>query len=189
MEVSPEKARAKAEHAGRTYYFCCQGCQKKFESEPLRYLANVAVSGLVTLPPKSPAEPASGQAAVKAAKIQAPTKAPAAEYTCPMHPEVSQAMPGDCPKCGMALDPTAAAIPSATTEYICPMHTEIVRPEPGTCPVCGMALEPRVVTAVEPPNPELESMTQRFWVALFLTVPVVIAAMGEELSIAPLTNL
>ena len=27
-----------------------------------------------------------------------------ARYTCPMHPEVRQAAPGDCPKCGMALE-------------------------------------------------------------------------------------
>jgi len=26
-------------------------------------------------------------------------------YTCPMHPEVNQDHPGDCPKCGMALEP------------------------------------------------------------------------------------
>jgi Cu+-exporting ATPase len=26
-------------------------------------------------------------------------------YTCPMHPEVQQDKPGDCPKCGMALEP------------------------------------------------------------------------------------
>ena len=26
-------------------------------------------------------------------------------YTCPMHPEIEQAQPGDCPKCGMALEP------------------------------------------------------------------------------------
>jgi Cu+-exporting ATPase len=26
-------------------------------------------------------------------------------YTCPMHPEVQQERPGDCPKCGMALEP------------------------------------------------------------------------------------
>ncbi len=25
------------------------------------------------------------------------------EYTCPMHPEVIQNKPGDCPKCGMEL--------------------------------------------------------------------------------------
>jgi len=26
-------------------------------------------------------------------------------YTCPMHPEVQQERPGDCPKCGMSLEP------------------------------------------------------------------------------------
>ncbi|WP_306536494.1 heavy metal translocating P-type ATPase [Geobacter sp.] len=28
-----------------------------------------------------------------------------AVYTCPMHPEIEQDHPGDCPKCGMALEP------------------------------------------------------------------------------------
>ena len=31
-----------------------------------------------------------------------------AEYTCPMHPEVRQIGPGNCPKCGMALEPVLA---------------------------------------------------------------------------------
>ena len=26
-------------------------------------------------------------------------------YTCPMHPEIRQDKPGDCPKCGMPLEP------------------------------------------------------------------------------------
>jgi len=30
-------------------------------------------------------------------------------YSCPMHPEVQQDHPGDCPKCGMALEPKAGA--------------------------------------------------------------------------------
>lgn len=32
----------------------------------------------------------------------------ATQYTCPMHPEVIQAYPGSCPKCGMALEPVIA---------------------------------------------------------------------------------
>ncbi len=30
-----------------------------------------------------------------------------ATYTCPMHSEVRQSQPGDCPKCGMHLVPAA----------------------------------------------------------------------------------
>jgi P-type Cu+ transporter len=35
-----------------------------------------------------------------------PAWKPAAKtiYTCPMHPEIEQDHPGDCPKCGMALN-------------------------------------------------------------------------------------
>ena len=31
-------------------------------------------------------------------------------YTCPMHPEVQQEHPGECPKCGMALEPRQATV-------------------------------------------------------------------------------
>ena len=31
-----------------------------------------------------------------------------AEYTCPMHPQVRQRGPGNCPLCGMALEPVLA---------------------------------------------------------------------------------
>ncbi len=34
--------------------------------------------------------------------------APGAIYTCPMHPEVEQDHPGECPLCGMALEPRGA---------------------------------------------------------------------------------
>jgi Cu+-exporting ATPase len=33
-------------------------------------------------------------------------------YTCPMHPEVEQDHPGDCPKCGMALEPKTVSAPT-----------------------------------------------------------------------------
>ena len=56
-------------------------------------------------------------------------------------------------------------------QYTCPMHPEIVRDAPGSCPICGMALEAMSQQA-EVANPELTSMTRRFWVGLALTLPL-----------------
>ncbi len=107
------------------------------------------------------------------------------KYTCPMHPDVLRDAPGSCPKCGMALEPvTPTGAAKAPTEYTCPMHPQIVRSEPGNCPICGMALEPR--TAVAEENPELKDMRRRFWVALALTIPVLVLAMGEYIPGWPL---
>src|SRR5512139_2783382 len=76
-------------------------------------------------------------------------------FTCPMHPEIRQDGPGNCPKCGMALEPAAPAAAATRTEWVCPMHPEIVRAAPGNCPICGMGLEPRIATVAEEENPEL----------------------------------
>ncbi len=40
----------------------------------------------------------------------------AAEYTCPMHPEIRQARPGVCPKCGMAFEPAGISTENANPE-------------------------------------------------------------------------
>ncbi|MFP3940949.1 MAG: copper-transporting P-type ATPase, partial [Thermoanaerobaculia bacterium] len=87
--------------------------------------------------------------------------------------------PGDCPKCGMALEPETPTAPATKVEYTCPMHPEVVREGPGSCPKCGMALEPRTVTAEEEENPELVDMTRRFWVSAALSVPVLAIAMAR----------
>ena len=78
MCVEPADARHTAAHAGQTYYFCCARCRERFVAAPDEYLS------------------------------ARPRAAPAPEgslYTCPMDPDVVQAAPGDCPKCGMALEP------------------------------------------------------------------------------------
>ncbi|HEY2966730.1 MAG TPA: heavy metal translocating P-type ATPase [Casimicrobiaceae bacterium] len=74
--------------------------------------------------------------------------------------------------------PAAAPSPAGTV-YTCPMHPQIRRSAPGNCPICGMALEPLVPTAEEGENPELRDMTRRFWVALVLSAPLLLLAMGE----------
>ena len=72
----------------------------------------------------------------------------------------------------------AAPPPAAGDGYTCPMHPEIVRPGPGSCPICGMALEPRTVGAHDAPDPELQSMTRRFWTGVALTLPLLVLSMG-----------
>ncbi len=66
-------------------------------------------------------------------------------------------------------------VPVAGGEYTCPMHPQIVRDKPGACPICGMALELRTITAADEANPELIDMTRRFWIALSLSVPMLLA--------------
>lgn len=74
-------------------------------------------------------------------------------------------------------DPTKAHAHQGTAIYTCPMHPQIVQDKPGNCPICGMALEPQAITREELPNPELVDMSRRFWLSLWLTVPLFIMAM------------
>jgi len=108
-------------------------------------------------------------------------------YSCPMHPEIQQNEPGDCPKCGMALEAISAPVASVHQEYVCPMHPEIVRDAPGDCPICGMTLEARDVEPGQD-NTELRSMTLRFWVSLLLATPVFLLAMVHDVAPAMLPS-
>ncbi len=73
-----------AEREGKRFYFCSEHCREEFLSSPDSTQQNDKKS-----------EGKSGK------------KEPQGEalYTCPMHPEVQQDHPGECPKCGMALEP------------------------------------------------------------------------------------
>ena len=69
------------------------------------------------------------------------------------------------------------------------MHAEIVRSQAGTCPICGMALEPREVELSEDDNPELVDMRRRFWISVFLAVPLLLIGMSDVLPGAPLQTM
>jgi Cu+-exporting ATPase len=96
MRVDPHTAKHRAEHDGRTYYFCCNGCRTKFEADPGKYLN----------------------------KADAPPPEPVPEgtvYTCPMHPEIRQVGPGSCPICGMALEPDLVTLDSGPNPELADM--------------------------------------------------------------------
>lgn len=165
MDVNPESSPYSHEHDGEKYYFCSEYCLIKFRKNPDKFLF-----------PET-------QAASE------PEEAREGEYFCPMCPEVHSTKPAPCPKCGMALEFAGETVPRQRTEWTCPMHPEVVQDTPGDCPKCGMALESRTVVMAEEENPELRDMKRRFWIALALSLPVMVSAMGMHIPGRPLERL
>ncbi len=66
--------------------------------------------------------------------------------------------------------------------YTCPMHPQIQQDRPGICPICGMTLEPKTIgVGDEEERHEVNSLSRKFWIALVLTIPVLIIAMGHAI--------
>ena len=79
MIVDPHTAKHRYGYGVRTYYFCSARCKEKFGADPEQY--------------------------VERASKSAPPIPEGTIYTCPMHPQIRQVGPGNCPICGMALEP------------------------------------------------------------------------------------
>jgi Cu+-exporting ATPase len=160
------------------YAFCGASCRDRFRHDPDRYVTKAQPAEGAPPPGASPAgSPEAGAAAAQAglgngtafqdaASLPAftPAVAPpagpraagaapastAAQWTCPMHPEIVRAGPGSCPICGMALE----------LRTLAPGHAG-ERGEDGDL------------------NPELRSMQRRFWVTAILALPLLVAGMAE----------
>src|SRR5438094_4476351 len=81
MTIDEQDAAGSYEHNGTTYYFCHPSCLERFQAAPEEFLGP-----------------------------ERRTTEVAAEYTCPMHPEIVTAAPGPCPICGMSLEPRAISL-------------------------------------------------------------------------------
>lgn len=91
MNIS-ETSKFSTTNDKKEYYFCSQNCLNKFERNPSQYLNEE--KNHEHLEHNHLDEPHTHEIIKQNIK-----------YTCPMHPEIIRDKPGDCPKCGMALEP------------------------------------------------------------------------------------
>ncbi len=144
--MSVERATAKhlSTHDSEKYYFCSQNCQTKFDDNPQDYLGD---------------------------KPKATSMPKGTLYTCPMHPEIIQEGPGECPKCGMALEPKD--LPDTSDEPNPELLDFTRRFWIGlvlSIPVLILAMGPFIGLPVEDWIPKRISL----WMELVLATPVVL---------------
>lgn len=129
-----------SDYQDKRYLFCNPKCKTRFDLEPERYLR-----------PKEP-EPA----------IEG------AIYTCPMHPEIRQPMPGTCPKCGMALEPEMPSLDDGENPELTDFRHRFWWTLPLTVVVTTLAMAGHSLALMSP-------QTQN-WVELALATPIVLWA-------------
>jgi P-type Cu+ transporter len=148
--VDPAGPKAAAQHAGKTYYFCCEGCATKFRAAPGKYLkapapaSHSAQVGMVQLGGASASTPVRLDAIAPAGSpppVAAAPSPPAALEIIPQHPSDAAVPPG--PK------RTGKPLKDLMRSYVCPMDPEVRQDHRGACPKCGMALEPEVPAETE----------------------------------------
>ena len=133
------------DHDGESYHFCSAGCRTKFSADPGYYLRGDH------------------------------RKAPAADegassYTCPMDPEIVQDEPGNCPICGMALEPMMASLDDEENPELIDMTRRFWVSAVLSLPVVALAMGEFVGLSFE----GLASPRVLTWFELVLATPVVV---------------
>ena len=89
-------------------------------------------------------------------------------YTCPMHPEIRQDHPGNCPKCGMALEPLMPSLDEGENPELVSFRHRFWWTLPFTIAVAVLAMFGHRLGWFD--------MTVQSWVELVLSLPVVLWA-------------
>ena len=139
-----EQSEHQSAHMGRTFFFCSSKCKLKFDANPMQYMQ--------VQTDESPAEP------VVAGAI----------YTCPMHPEIRQDHPGNCPKCGMTLEPVMPSLEEDDNSEL----RDFQRRFWWTLPLTGIVF----VLAMFGERFHVMDMATQSWVELALGSPIVLWA-------------
>ncbi len=93
---------------------------------------------------------------------------PGTVYTCPMHPEIRQDHPGNCPKCGMTLEPVMPTLDEAEDPELQDFQRRFWWTLPLTVVVTVLAMAGHRLGWFE--------MATQSWIELVLSVPIVLWA-------------
>ena len=143
MIVNIATAKHRHSHQGEEFLFCSAGCKGKFAADPNRYLKPEPVTPVV--------EAAAGTV-----------------YVCPMHPEIRRDRPGDCPICGMALEPEMPSLDEEQNPELKDFQQRFWFTLPLTAAVTLFAMLGHRSGWVAPAT--------QSWIELTLTVPIVLWA-------------
>ena len=189
MVVDPKTARS-AEVGGKTYYFCSEGCRAKFLANPDKYLS----AKPFVLPPRKAApvahdhagpdhaghdhhdhadhEPAQAAPPVPAPPAPAAPAKPGVKYTCPMHPQIVRDAPGNCPICGMTLEPMVASLDDAPNPELADFTLRLIVSGALSVPLLAFGMGDLIGLHLRDwIGPQLAG-----WVELVLATPVVLWA-------------
>ena len=152
MEVSEDsKFQSKFHH--QTYYFCSEHCKHKFDDSPDTYLHPKEAVATETCPDNS--------CELKIEKSQ---------YTCPMHPEIIKNEPGNCPICGMSLEPMMGAAEEENIE-LKEMTRRFWISACLALPLFILAMIADMMPAMLPQNLSTKTL---YWIEFALATPVVL---------------
>ncbi|MCG8092224.1 MAG: heavy metal translocating P-type ATPase [Candidatus Thiodiazotropha endolucinida] len=115
MDVSAESPHRYA-YEGIEYGFCSEHCERKFATDPSRYLSGESTAREIEQGDVHGHDEHCHSCHPE--HVEEEQVVTGAIYTCPMHPEVVQDHPGTCPKCGMALEPRTIAVEEKNEELI-----------------------------------------------------------------------
>lgn len=144
MTVDPDTIEQRASHHGQPYYFCSAGCREKFDADPERYLTDRETAEEVP---------------------------PGTQYTCPMHPQVRQVGPGNCPICGMALEPEVVTLDEGPNPELADMRRRFWAGLVLTIPVLVLEMGAHLFGLDDWVEPRTSN-----WIQLAFATPVVLWA-------------
>lgn len=153
-----EESKYHEEFKGKTYFFCSDKCQSKFHSSPVQYIAKPATTTADAHTQHHQTTQSVNDASTTGTTI----------YTCPMHPEIRQDHPGNCPKCGMTLEPLIPELEEDENPELRDFRRRFWWTLPLTIVVTFLAMFGHQLN--------LFDMAVQSWIELVLSLPIVLWA-------------